>query len=124
MFLNIIWIILITILILYLLYYKKDEVYYIEDFLTKEEYNYIKNYTRSIKNLKSEKFRLIKPILDKKINDIFYSEKYINKIKNYVKSDIKKSNFPIEFRFISILICFKIFVYIFNSVFIFISKFQ
>ena len=39
-----------------------------------------------------------KEILDKKINDIFYSEKYINKIKNYVNSDIKKSNFPIEFR--------------------------
>ena len=98
MFLNIIWIILILLLILYLLYYKKDEVYYIDNFLRKEEYNYIKNYTRSIRDLKYEKFRLIKPILDKRINDIFYSEEYINKIKNYVNSNIKKSNFPIEFR--------------------------
>ena len=58
----------------------------------------IKNYTRSIKNLKSEKFRLIKPILENKINNIFYSEKYINKIKEIINEDIKKSDFPIEFR--------------------------
>ena len=100
MFLNIVLLLLLllVLLILYLLYFKKNEVYYIKNFLTDEEYNYIKNYTRSIKNLKSEKFRLIKPILDEKINDIFYSEKNINKIKKYIKSDIKKSNFPIEFR--------------------------
>ena len=72
MFLSIILIILVLLLILYLIYLKKDEVYYIDNFLTNEEYNYIKNYTRSIKNLKSEKFRLIKPILDNKINNIFY----------------------------------------------------
>ena len=98
MFLNIIWIILLLLFTLFLLYFKKDEVYYIENFLTNKEYNYIKNYTRSIRDLKHERYRLIKPILDKKINDIFYSEKYINKIKNNINSDIKKSNFPIEFR--------------------------
>ena len=98
MFLSIIIIILLLLLILYLIYFKSDEVYYIENFLTNEEYNYIKNYTKSIKNLKSEKFRLIKPILDNKINNIFYSEKYINKINNIINSNIKKSDFPIEFR--------------------------
>ena len=98
MFLSIIIIILVLLLIFYLIYFKSDEVYYIENFLTNEEYNYIKNYTKSIKNLKSEKFRLIKPILDNKINNIFYSEKYINKINNIINSNIKKSNFPIEFR--------------------------
>ena len=98
MFLSIIIIILVLLLILYLIYFKSDEVYYIENFLTNEEYNYIKNYTKSIKNLKSEKFRLIKPILDNKINNIFYSEKYINKINNIINSNIKKSDFPIEFR--------------------------
>ena len=98
MFLSIILIILVLLLILYLIYLKKDEVYYIDNFLTTEEYNYIKNYTRSIKNLKSEKFRLIKPILENKINNIFYSEKYINKIKEIINEDIKKSDFPIEFR--------------------------
>ena len=97
MFLNIILIILLLLFTLFLLYFKKDEVYYIENFLTNKEYNYIKNYTRSIRDLKHERYRLIKPILDKKINDIFYSEKYINKIKNNINSDIKKSNFPIEF---------------------------
>ena len=98
MFLSIILIILVLLLILCLIYFKSDEVYYIENFLTNEEYNYIKNYTKSIKNLKSEKFRLIKPILDNKINNIFYSEKYINKINNIINSNIKKSDFPIEFR--------------------------
>jgi len=98
MFLSIILIILVLLLLLYLIYLKKDEVYYIDNFLTNEEYNYIKNYTRSIKNLKSEKFRLIKPILENKINNIFYSEKYINKIKEIINEDIKKSDFPIEFR--------------------------
>ena len=98
MFLSIIIIILVLLLIFYLIYFKSDEVYYIENFLTNEEYNYIKNYTKSIKNLKSEKFRLIKPILDNKINNIFYSEKYINKINNIINSNIKKSDFPIEFR--------------------------
>jgi hypothetical protein len=98
MFLSIILIVLVLLLILYLIYFKKDEVYYIDNFLTNEEYNYIKNYTRSIKNLKSEKFRLIKPILENKINNIFYSEKYINKIKEIINEDIKKSDFPIEFR--------------------------
>ena len=97
MFLSIILIILVLLLLLYLIYLKKDEVYYIDNFLTNEEYNYIKN-TRSIKNLKSEKFRLIKPILENKINNIFYSEKYINKIKEIINEDIKKSDFPIEFR--------------------------
>ena len=98
MFLSIIIIILVLLLTFYLIYFKSDEVYYIENFLTNEEYNYIKNYTKSIKNLKSEKFRLIKPILDNKINNIFYSEKYINKINNIINSNIKKSDFPIEFR--------------------------
>ena len=97
MFLNVLFVILLILLIL-LIYFKSDEVYYIENFLTNEEYNYIKNYTKSIKNLKSEKFRLIKPILDNKINNIFYSEKYINKIKNVINGNIKKSDFPIEFR--------------------------
>ena len=100
MFLNIVLLLLLllVLLILYLLYFKKNEVYYIKNFLTDEEYNYIRNYTRSIKNLKSEKFRLIKPILENKINNIFYSEKYINKIKEIINEDIKKSDFPIEFR--------------------------
>ena len=76
MFLNIVLLLLLllVLLILYLLYFKKNEVYYIKNFLTDEEYNYIRNYTRSIKNLKSEKFRLIKPILDEKIIGVYFQE--------------------------------------------------
>ena len=40
----------------------------------------INNYTNNIKNLKNEGFRYIKPINDKRINDIFYSKKMINKM--------------------------------------------
>ena len=97
MFLNVLFIILLIIIILYICLYN-DDVYYIEDFLSYEEYNYINNYFKNINNLKSEKFRLIKPIFDENIDNIFYSEKYINKIKNVINENIKKSDFPIEFR--------------------------
>ena len=97
MFLNVLFVILLILIILYICLYN-DDVYYIEDFLSDEEYNYINNYFKNINNLKSEKFRLIKPIFDKNINNIFYSEKYINKIKNVINENIKRSNFPIEFR--------------------------
>jgi hypothetical protein len=97
MFLNVLFIILLIIIILYICLYN-DDVYYIEDFLSDEEYNYINNYFKNINNLKSEKFRLIKPIFDENIDNIFYSEKYINKIKNVINENIKKSDFPIEFR--------------------------
>ena len=98
MFLNIILIVLLVLFILYFFLFKRDEVYYIENFLGDDEYNYIKNYTRSVKNLKSENFRLVSPISDKNISDIFYSETNINKMKKLINNDIKKSNFPIEFR--------------------------
>ena len=97
MFLNVLFVILLILLILYICLYN-DDVYYIEDFLSDEEYNYINNYFKNINNLKSEKFRLIKPIFDENIDNIFYSEKYINKIKNVINGNIKKSDFPIEFR--------------------------
>ena len=97
MFLNVLFVILLILIILYICLYN-DDVYYIEDFLSDEEYNYINNYFKNINNLKSEKFRLIKPIFDENIDNIFYSEKYINKIKNVINKNIKRSDFPIEFR--------------------------
>ena len=97
MFLNVLFVILLILIILYICLYN-DDVYYIENFLSDEEYNYINNYFKNINNLKSEKFRLIKPIFDENIDNIFYSEKYINKIKNVINENIKKSDFPIEFR--------------------------
>jgi len=102
MFLNKLILILILILIIIILFYifiqKRDEVYYIENFLLNEDYEYIKNYVKTINNLKYERFRYIKSINDNKINDIFYSDNIINKIESIINNKIKKSNFPIEYR--------------------------
>ena len=56
--------------LLWLVIFYKDEIYYIEDFLLKEEYEYIKKQVNNIKNMKNEGFRLIKPINDDKIYNI------------------------------------------------------
>ena len=101
MFLNkLIFILLILILIIlfYIFIRKKDEIYYIEDLLSSEEYEYIKNHVKTINNLKYERFRYIKPISDNKISAIFYSGDIINKIESIINNKIKKSNFPIEYR--------------------------
>lgn len=98
MFLSVLIFILLIFIFIYYLSSKKNEIYYLEDFLSNEEYNYIKNYTKSLNNFKSERFRLIKPIYNEKINNIFYSDKYLNKIKKIINKNVKKSNFPIEFR--------------------------
>ena len=94
----IIIILIILIILLLLVIFYKDEIYYIEDFLLKEEYEYIKKQIKNIKNMKNEGFRLIKPINDDKIYNIFYSEKIINKINKIIDNKIKKSDFPIEYR--------------------------
>ena len=100
MFLNklIFILILILIILFYIFIQKRDEVYYIENILSTEDYEYIKNYVKNINNLKYERFRYIKPINDNKINEIFYSENIINKIETIINNKIKKSNFPIEYR--------------------------
>ena len=98
MFLNTLLIIILisVIIVIYILH--KNQVYYIDNILSNEDYEYIKNYTNNIKNLKNEGFRYIKPINDKRINDIFYSKKMINKINKIINNKIMKSDFPIEYR--------------------------
>ena len=102
MFLNklqlIILLLIILLILLYIFSYKRDEVYYIEDFLSKNDHEYIKNYVKNINNMKNESFRYIKPINDKNIQEIFYSENIINKIESIIDNKIKESNFPIEYR--------------------------
>lgn len=99
MFLNkLIFILLILIILFYIFIRKRDEIYYIEDLLSSEEYEYIKNHVKTINNLKYERFRYIKPISDNKISAIFYSGDIINKIESIINNKIKKSNFPIEYR--------------------------
>ena len=98
MFLNKLQLIIILIILLYIFLYKRDEVYYIENFLSKKDYEYIKNYVKNINDMKNERFRYIKPINDKNIQEIFYSDNIINKIESIIDNKIKESNFPIEYR--------------------------
>ena len=101
MFLNkllILLIILLIIILSYIFLQKRDEVYYIKDFLSKEDYDYIKNHVKNINDMKNERFRYIKPINDINIQRIFYSENIINKIQSIIDNKIMKSNFPLEYR--------------------------
>ena len=95
-----IFLILIIIIFCIIIKYKKctDNVYYIENFLEIEEFNYIKQYVNNIDYLKNEGFRYVKKIDNDNINNIFYSNKYISKIKKIINNNIIKSNLPIEYR--------------------------
>ena len=79
-----------------------DRVIYIDNFLSETDYNNIINNTKNIKDLKSEKFRLIKPLntnIDKNIYDIFYSNNCINKVQKALQNyNVFSSKFPIEYR--------------------------
>ena len=78
----------------------KNDVYYLENFLSDYEFNIIKNILYSIpKNkLKNENYRHIYPLPHSKIYDIFYSKDIINRIENVVNDKLFKSDFPIEYR--------------------------
>ena len=100
------FIILILILILYFHYsidnfeVSKNDIYYIEDFFSPNEFKIITTYLKNIprKDFKNEKFRLVSPLNNDKINKIVYSQKNINKINKIVGKKLFKSNFPIEYR--------------------------
>ena len=78
----------------------KNDIYYIEDFFTPNEFKIITNHlkTISIKDLKSEKFRLVSTLNNKMISNILYSQQNINKINKIVGTELFKSDFPIEYR--------------------------
>ena len=81
---------------------KKNEIYYIENFFSKNEFKTILNTINSHTNKEkpiNESFRLTYPISSKIIENIFYSDKTLNKIKNITNNNqIYKSIFPIECR--------------------------
>ena len=60
-------------------YLHSDEVYYIENFLSNEEFSIIKNICSKIENnkLKDEGFRKIYKLDNDKINNIFYKDEQI-----------------------------------------------
>ena len=78
----------------------KNDIYYIEDFFTSNEFELITKHLKTIprKDLKNEKFRLVSPLNNTKISNILYSQKTINKINKIVEKKLFKSDFPIEYR--------------------------
>ena len=81
---------------------KKNEIYYIENFFSKDEFKTILNTINSHTSKETpinESFRLTYPISSKIIENMFYSDKTLNKIKNITHNKhIYKSIFPIEYR--------------------------
>ncbi len=77
-----------------------DNLLYIEDFLTEEEYKNILSLDTDKNKFKNEKYRFIKPLEKDNITyKLFYSNKIINQLKNKLMNDkIKASEFPIEHR--------------------------
>ena len=98
-----IFLLIILLLCIFYLYLNQDKssdkLIYIKNFLDPEDFNIILQLDTNKNNFKNENFRYIKPLNDQKINDIFYSEKYILKLKNLLQNDnIYESDFPIEHR--------------------------
>ena len=78
----------------------KNDIYYIEDFLSPNEFKLIQDNLKniSINDLKNEKFRLVTLLNNNIISNILYSQKNINKINKIIGKPIYKSDFPIEYR--------------------------
>lgn len=80
-------------------YYNGDELIYVRNFLDKDDFHKVLRLNRDKSSFKNEDFRYIKPLKDQEIYDIFYSDKYMNKLKDLLKNDkIFRSDFPIEHR--------------------------
>lgn len=84
----------------------KDDVFYIRNFLSKNEHKLVINYTRNQhknRNIKNHGFRLNMPLNNKKIYNIFYSKEKIKKIETIVEQNtskrLLKPIFPIEYRY-------------------------
>ena len=76
-----------------------DQVLYIENFLSEKDYQKILELDTDKRGFKNENFRYIKPLNNPDVTNIFYNEKYINKLKKRLKNTmIYESKFPIEQR--------------------------
>jgi len=84
----------------YIFKQSKNDIYYIEDFFTPNEFEIITNHLKTIsrKDLKNEKFRLVSTLNNTTISNIIYSQQNINKINKIVGKKLFKSEFPIEYR--------------------------
>ena len=77
-----------------------DELIYIEDFLSEDEYKKILSLNTDKNTFHNEGYRLIKPLSKDNITyDLFYSNKHMKEIKEKLNNEsIKESKFPIEHR--------------------------
>ena len=87
----------ISILLILILYPKEKNIIYIPNFLSTKDFNIIKKNLNK-KNFKNELFRKVKPLNNQRVNDIFYSSKYLEIINKYTNKNLFKSRFPIEHR--------------------------
>ena len=78
---------------------KNDNIVYIKDFLTNEDFKKISSLESDKDNFIYENIRYTKPLKEKFVYDVFYDSHYINKIRDKLNNDIFKSDFPIEHRF-------------------------
>ena len=98
---------LLVLLLLYLLYLivndheynKNDNIIYIRNFLEEEDFVKVSALDDNKDNFIYEQFRYVKPLQDNFVYDLFYDNKYIYKIREYLNYDIFPSEFPIEHRF-------------------------
>ena len=102
---NIIFFILLFVLLIFIYndsnydYYNGDELIYVRNILNEKDFNEVLRLNRDKTTFKNEDYRYIKPLKDQNINDIFYSDKYINKLKDLLQNEgIFESDFPIEHR--------------------------
>jgi len=92
---------LVILLFLYFNQKENDMVVYIPEFLDNEDYQQILSLNNNKDNFMYESFRYAKPLTDKVIYDIFYNQKYMNKIQPFLNHKIYPSKFPIEHRIYS-----------------------
>ena len=78
---------------------KNDNIIYIPNFLNHQDFTQMIKLDKDKNNFIYEQFRYTKPLHDRFVYDIFYSTHYINKLRNYLTTDIFASDFPIEHRF-------------------------
>ena len=94
----------LVLLLLFLIFYptsspRNDNIIYIKDFLTHEDFQKINTLNNEKDSFIYENFRYAKPLQEQFVYDIFYDNHYLNKIRGYLNNDILKSDFPIEHRF-------------------------
>ena len=98
-------ILLILLLFFFLLFLKQDtsndNILYIPNFLDEKDSKTILKLRSDKDNFIFEDFRYSKPLKDRSVYNIFYSDKYMNQIQHNLNKVLYPSKFPIEHRYYS-----------------------